>query len=93
MGLIEKLNVTTEMHYCLNFCNSGKEMASALNVAVTLAVMRPSVEISPRPRGYYGVSCSCDNRPIESLTKDSGELGGRFTVKDSCKIYPSLIMG
>ena len=36
-----KRQLNTEIHYCLG----GKEMASASNVAVTLAVIRPSVAI------------------------------------------------
>ena len=46
----------TETHYCLQFYNNSKEMASALNVVVTLAVIRPSVEISPEHvpiMGFY----------------------------------------
>ena len=35
------------MHYCLHFYNRGKEMVSALIFAVILAVIPPSVEISP----------------------------------------------
>ena len=37
---------------------------------------------SPRPRAYYGVLCRGDNRPIKSLTNDSGGLGGRFMVQN-----------
>ena len=37
---------------------------------------------SPRPRAYYGVLCQGDNRPIKSLTNDSGGLGGRFMVQN-----------
>ena len=51
-----KRQLNTEMHCSLHFYNSGKEMASALNVATTLAVIRPSVEISPDHvaiMGYY----------------------------------------
>ena len=36
-----KRQVNTEIHSCLG----GKEMASASNVAVTLAVIRPSVAV------------------------------------------------
>ena len=42
-----KRQLNTEIHYCLHFYYSGKEMASSLNVVVKLAVIRPSVEISP----------------------------------------------
>ena len=40
-----KRQLNTEMQYCSHFYDyySWKEMASALNVAVTLAVIRPFV--------------------------------------------------
>ena len=42
-----KRQLNTEMHCCLHFNNSGKEISSALNVVVTLTVIRPSIDISP----------------------------------------------
>ena len=108
----EQLN--TEMLYCLYFYNSGKEMASALNVAVILKQKlhhfincntgngvqhvnnhyeQPKCCCHSSFQGYYGVLCRCDNRPIKSLTKDSGGLGGRFTVQNFRKIYTCLIIG
>ena len=34
--------------------------------------------------------CRCDNRPIK--TKDSGGLGGQFTVQNFLKIHTCLII-
>ena len=52
------------MHCSLHFYNSGKEMASALNVATTLAVTRPSVEISPDHVAIMGYYYSFNISPI-----------------------------
>ena len=38
-------NKTTVKYWNTHYCLGGKEMASASNVAVTLAVIRPSVAV------------------------------------------------
>ena len=68
-----KLQFNNEMHNCLHFYNSGKEMASVFHL---------HFRNSPRPCACYGVLCRGDNRPIKSLTNDSGGLGGQFMVQN-----------